>query len=51
MRTIDREYLFFIDAEGHASDEPMKRTLGALEKQCHRLVVLGSFPKTRSGAG
>ena len=38
-------YLFFIDVEGHADDEPLKRSLDAVRKHCERLEVLGSYPR------
>ena len=38
-------YLFFLDVEGHADDEPLKRSLEAVRKRCERLEVLGSYPR------
>ncbi len=38
------DYVFFIDIEGHASDEPVERALTALEKEAAMLRVLGSYP-------
>jgi chorismate mutase / prephenate dehydratase len=38
-------YLFFLDVEGHADDEPVKRSLDAARKRCQRLDVLGSYPR------
>lgn len=43
-READREYLFFIDFEGHSSDGRIRRTMAQLERRCERLVVLGSYP-------
>ncbi|MDB5350448.1 MAG: prephenate dehydratase [Planctomycetota bacterium] len=41
----DQAYLFFLDFEGHAEDEPVKKTIDALRKKCERLEILGSYPK------
>jgi chorismate mutase / prephenate dehydratase len=38
-------YLFFLDVEGHADDEPLARTLDLVRKRCERLEVLGSYPQ------
>lgn len=38
------EYVFFIDIEGHASNEKVKQALMALEKCASILKVLGSYP-------
>jgi len=38
-------YLFFIDVEGHAEDEPVKRSVDAVRKRCERLDILGSYPR------
>lgn len=40
------EYLFFVELEGHESDEPVERTIAALTKRAQRLEVLGSYPKS-----
>jgi len=42
----DQSYLFFLDIEGHADDEAVKRTLDAVRKRCERLEVLGSYPRS-----
>lgn len=39
------EYIFFVDLDGHAEDEVMKKALGEIEKFCTFLKVLGSYPK------
>jgi chorismate mutase/prephenate dehydratase len=39
-------YLFFIDVEGHASDQKVKHALEAVAKRCERLDVLGSYPRS-----
>ena len=41
----DPTYLFFLDIEGHASDEPIQRALEAVRKRCERLDILGSYPR------
>ena len=41
------EYIFFLDMEGHISDENIKRALGELNTNCLFLKVLGSYPKSR----
>ena len=41
----DPAYLFFIDIEGHASDEPIQRSIDAVRKRCERLEILGSYPR------
>lgn len=38
------EYVFFVDFEGHADDPKIKKALSALESNCDRLNVLGSYP-------
>ncbi len=41
----DPTYLFFLDIEGHADDEPIKKTLELVRKKCERLEILGSYPR------
>jgi chorismate mutase / prephenate dehydratase len=41
----DPTYLFFLDIEGHAVDEPIHRSLDAMRKRCERLEILGSYPR------
>jgi len=38
-------YMFFIDIDGHVTEEPVKKALSQLEKQKLELTVLGSYPK------
>jgi chorismate mutase/prephenate dehydratase len=38
------EYVFFVDIEGHRSDERVANALTELEKQAAFLKVLGSYP-------
>ena len=42
----DQSYLFFLDIEGHADEESVKRVLDAVRKRCERLEVLGSYPRS-----
>ncbi len=42
------EYIFFVDVEGHATDEKVKGALDALADHCAVLTVLGSYPRGRS---
>ncbi len=41
-------YLFFLDVDGHVDDEPIKKSLDAVRKRCHRLEILGSYPRGES---
>lgn len=38
------EYYFFIDVDGHADDEPVRKALGAMRERTVFLRVLGSYP-------
>lgn len=38
------EYYFFVDIQGHKEGAKIKRALGALQKNCAFLKVLGSYP-------
>ncbi|QTX31803.1 prephenate dehydratase [Aminithiophilus ramosus] len=38
------EYVFFLDVEGDAGEEPLASALKAMGEQCFRLRVLGSYP-------
>ena len=40
-------YTFFIDAEGHSDEEPLKSAIAAAERHCKALTVLGSYPRSR----
>ena len=46
LRGPESGYQFFLDFEGHVSDERTKRTLSELEKHAVRLSVLGSYPRS-----
>jgi chorismate mutase/prephenate dehydratase len=39
------DYVFFIDIEGHVSDEPVSRALAALDGRASLFKVLGSYPR------
>ncbi|MDP8258315.1 MAG: prephenate dehydratase [Candidatus Aadella gelida] len=39
------KYYFFIDMEGHIDNPKINKALKELEKKCHFLKVLGSYPK------
>ena len=39
------EYLFFVDLEGHASEERVARALAEAARRAHSHRVLGSFPR------
>jgi chorismate mutase/prephenate dehydratase len=41
----DPTYLFFLDIEGHADDDAIKKTLELVRKKCERLDILGSYPR------
>ena len=41
----DPAYLFFVDVEGHADDEPVRRALESVRKRCEHLEVIGSYPR------
>ncbi len=41
------KYYFFVDLEGHCDAPKIKKALGDLEKKCHFLKILGSYPKGR----
>ena len=38
------EYFFFVDVEGHADDENVRKALDDAREHCRQLEVLGSFP-------
>jgi chorismate mutase / prephenate dehydratase len=39
------EYLFFVDLEGHASEERIANVLGEIEEHCEFMRVMGSYPR------
>jgi len=40
------EYFFFVDIDGHASEEKVKQAIAELEKHCTFVKILGTYPKT-----
>ncbi|GAB4262208.1 MAG: prephenate dehydratase [Deferrisomatales bacterium] len=44
MREEAWQYVFFVDCEGHVTDPAVEAALGALEKRCRFLKILGSYP-------
>ena len=44
-KKVNWEYYFFIDAQGHADDDAMKRSIAEARKHCLQLTVLGSYPR------
>ena len=47
------EYVFFVDVDGHAEEEPLRTAMAALQEQGAQIRVLGSYPRAvmaRSGA-
>jgi chorismate mutase / prephenate dehydratase len=38
------DYYFFVDMQGHMSDPKLKKAFTQLEKKCHFLKILGSYP-------
>ncbi len=45
MPGTKKEYLFFVELEGHASDPKVSRALEALRRRTVRLEILGAYPK------
>lgn len=39
------DYVFFIDLEGHAEDEPVKNALAGLEEKSSLFRIIGAYPK------
>jgi chorismate mutase/prephenate dehydratase len=39
------DYVFFIDLEGHAADEPVAKALNELRKRASLFRILGSYPR------
>jgi chorismate mutase/prephenate dehydratase len=40
------EYFFFVDIDGHASEEKVQQALEALAQHCTFVKILGTYPKT-----
>lgn len=45
-KVVDWEYVFYVDAEGHADAEPLKACLQNASLFCSLLKVFGSYPET-----
>jgi len=41
------DYYFFVDMQGHVSEPRLEKALAGLEKKCHFLKILGSYPQSR----
>ncbi|MDD5747378.1 MAG: prephenate dehydratase, partial [Candidatus Omnitrophica bacterium] len=41
------DYYFFVDMQGHVSEPRLEKALAKLEKKCHFLKILGSYPQSR----
>jgi len=39
------DYVFFVDLEGHAEEENVKKALELLQERSQMVKVLGSYPK------
>ncbi|MEE9613355.1 MAG: prephenate dehydratase [Thermodesulfobacteriota bacterium] len=46
LRSKAWEYIFFLDMDGHVSEDPIKEALGELEKLGSFFKLLGSYPKS-----
>lgn len=42
------EYCFFLDVDGHATDEAVAQALGELLRHCTLVKILGTFPRVES---
>ncbi|MDP2688800.1 MAG: prephenate dehydratase, partial [Deltaproteobacteria bacterium] len=52
LKTKAWEYVFFVDLDGHMTDEPLREAVTELEEYCSFLKVLGSYAKsTHHGVG
>ena len=40
------EYFFFVDIDGHASEDKVKEAIAELEKHCSFVKILGTYPKS-----
>jgi len=39
------DYVFFVDIDGHAEDEPIKQALDEISSQTDLFRILGAYPK------
>lgn len=46
LKTKAWEYVFYVDLDGHISDEKVKEAIAELDHSCSFLKVLGSYPKS-----
>lgn len=44
-KTINWEYVFYVDAMGHCDEEPLKTALSDLAQHCSSVKILGSYPQ------
>ena len=44
---VNREYRFFVDAEGHRDEAAFSQVIGEARAHCRELTVLGSYPISR----
>ncbi len=47
MKSLPWHYLFFVDLDGHCTDEHVKDALEEIEHQCGYFKLLGSYPKAK----
>ncbi len=47
----DPSYIFFLDVDGHAEDEPIKKALDSVKRKSERLEILGSYPRSECVEG
>ncbi len=40
------DYYFFVDMQGHVKEQRLKKALTNLEKKCHFLKIVGSYPQS-----
>ncbi len=45
LRSAKWEYLFFLDLEGHALEDPLAMALTGLKERCLNMKLLGSYPR------
>ena len=45
LKGRSNEYFFFVDIEGHHSDEPVRGAIEALEERCRYVKMLGSYSR------
>ena len=44
LRDAKGEYVFFVDFDGHAGDQRVKRAIKTMQEVCSSVQILGSFP-------